>query len=59
MFDKGSGVLPIAETIHIVQRISAHHGDKGITEEPEHKQDLEDGQVKLGDAEIAYSNDVE
>lgn len=59
MLDKGAGVLPVAEAVAVVDGVAAQHGDKGEEEQAQHQQDLEDGQVELGDAKVAHGGDVE
>lgn len=45
-------ILPISKPIGPVVWITPNHGDKGVRNEPYHKKNLEDGQVKLGSSKI-------
>jgi hypothetical protein len=42
MLNKGARIVPVAESIVVVYRITADHSDEGEEEQSEHEQDFED-----------------
>jgi hypothetical protein len=52
-------IFPISKPISPVVWIATNHGDKGVGDEPYHKEDLEDGKVKLGSSKIPDREPVE
>jgi hypothetical protein len=52
-------IFPISKPIGPVVWIATNHGDKGVGDEPYHKEDLEDGKVKLGSSKIPDREPVE
>lgn len=53
------GIFPIGKPIGPVLWIATNHGDESIADEPHHKKDLEDGQVKLGNSKVPDAKAVE
>ena len=51
-------IPPVSKPNGVTVRISSRHGDERVQDQPQHEEDLEEGEVEFGDAEVAHCQDV-